>query len=63
MSDLTGTCGVCGQQRDIDDPPPTLTNVVVGTDADGRTIVRPTLSTHIRHDPETGAVCWCQPKP
>lgn len=63
VGDETAKCGVCGQDRPLDDPPPTLTEVRVGTTDDGKAMVRPTLSKPIRTDPETGAICWCPTKP
>lgn len=53
------TCGVCGQQRPINDPPPTFANIKVGTTSEGKPILRPVLDKPIRMDPETGAICWC----
>lgn len=57
------TCGVCGQIRPDADPPPTFTEVQIGTTSDGKPIVRPRLNKPVRMDPETGAICWCPPPP
>lgn len=53
------TCGVCGREVDPNDPPPTFTDIRIGTTGDGKRIVQPTISKPIRMDPEMGAVCWC----
>lgn len=51
-----GTCGVCGQQLTGDWlTPPTFRLEKVGN------VVRPVLNKQVRVDPETGAICWCDP--
>lgn len=52
MTGPTPTCAVCG--REVTDDwfnPPTFS---LGPDG------RPVLSKPIRHDPDTGAICWCR---
>jgi len=53
----TPVCGVCGSPVTDDSfEPPTFSMVEVGAG-----VMRPVPSKPIRMDPETGAVCWCQP--
>lgn len=52
---MEGFCAVCGQPIGSLEPPTyRLVEVEPGK-------VAPVLSKPIRMDPQTGAVCWCEP--
>lgn len=51
IGDETAKCGVCGQARPLNDPPPVFREVQVGTTGDGKPMVRPALDKPIRVGP------------
>jgi hypothetical protein len=57
----TPACGVCGAPLTADWWEPPTWSFVDVPDRPG--VVRPVLDKPIRVDPESGAVCWCPPRP